>query len=1059
MNKIKLLDCTLRDGGYINDWNFGKNPILDMTEKLEESNVDILEIGFLRPESYDENRTIFNNEEQFKNIVKNKKPNIQYALMAEVSNPFPLDKLPPASPDGADIIRVIVWKRMLEEGFEYCKGIVEKGYKLCVQPARVSQYSDEEFVNMLNMYKTLNPMAIYVVDSWGTMYKDELLHYLKLADKNLPSEIAVGYHGHNNMMQAFEVACAFCEQNMNRDLIIDASIYGIGRGAGNLNTELFAKWMNEKHNCNYDLEKYIYIYNKYIKGIYAKCKWGYSIPYYITAKYNANPNFAGFFEANKIALDIMESAISLIPPEERIIYTPEKAQTALRAAYKKKWQKRVVVVVVVSADRPDAIKGYLELCAKNFWDLGIDLRIFDSSDNEKTQSVVEQYSQQYDNVIYDKWDGIYDGFSIDKKVIDAYTKYSQDYDYVWLVRDGLPINIKSCITGIDKYMNKNIDVIALNETVRNFKNLQEKEYDNCIQFFKEQCTELQTLGFAVVNSKFIKNVIEKCPLDNSNYGLWQPIAFFQYWSKYKFSAAYWVGSLLIDNPQKAKGSFWTKNLIKQWGEKWYELIMGLPAIYDDYKTQVLPIETYDFSPFNFENMLKSRKLGGFNIQDIVKNKKALSIVSNRPIWHLYCVSILPKWIIPLLEKYVISFRNKKNYKKHLQSRKTNTFSINYNQNVNRFELTKDIKSHLLYEEDNTPETPFITVFIPTYKRPDLLKEAIDSVLNQVNADFDWDIIIVDNEPYDGFPNKTEKLVKTYQTNKIRYYRNDKMLQVGDNFNRGFTLARAPWIMMLHDDDMLFPYTLEKTKKNIEFLSQNKKKPLGAIAASTYIFKYDKNNPQGHKKLIKDVSSWWLNQRSRNRFYKITRNNILFTGHIGGSAPTCGAVFNKDAVMTIGGFNDDFGISADLILYYNLEKDYNVYQPFDPYGFYRWGDNTMSSRESTHRTIKDNNDFREYIFSRNLFTKIWGILFRSSMYHCFTELPLANRRKISNQYISYADYADIYNKKPNKFAYWLWKKVLFRLYQYHKKIEIRELKHSYRRYFAKKEKGEYNGANK
>ena len=138
---IKLLDCTLRDGGYINDWEFGKEQILDITEKLEDSNVDILEIGFLRPESYDENRTIFNNIEQFKSIVKNKKSNIQYALMAEVSNPFPLDKLPPATPEGPDIIRVIVWKKMLKEGFEYCKGIVERVISFV--------YNQQELVNIL----------------------------------------------------------------------------------------------------------------------------------------------------------------------------------------------------------------------------------------------------------------------------------------------------------------------------------------------------------------------------------------------------------------------------------------------------------------------------------------------------------------------------------------------------------------------------------------------------------------------------------------------------------------------------------------------------------------------------------------------------------------------------------------------------------------------------------------------------------------------------------------------------------------------------------------------
>lgn len=172
---------------------------------------------------------------------------------------------------------------------------------------------------MLNLFSQLNPYAIYVVDSWGTMYKDELLHYLELANKNLKPEIAIGYHGHNNLMQAFEVACAFCESNLARDLIIDSSIYGIGRGAGNLNTELIAKWMNKKLSKNYNLDSFIKIYDKYIKWIYKKEKWGYSVPYFITAKYNANPNFASYYEKKCYNNEDIENFIRAMSDEDRII--------------------------------------------------------------------------------------------------------------------------------------------------------------------------------------------------------------------------------------------------------------------------------------------------------------------------------------------------------------------------------------------------------------------------------------------------------------------------------------------------------------------------------------------------------------------------------------------------------------------------------------------------------------------------------------------------------------------------------------------------------------------
>ncbi|WP_298065691.1 aldolase catalytic domain-containing protein [uncultured Mailhella sp.] len=326
MGTLKLLDCTLRDGGYVNDWNFGQSAIEDMVRKLEQTHVEILELGFIKDEPYNEDRTVFNDIEQVKKIIPQKASGIEYAVMAEVVNPLPLEKLAPADADGPEIIRVIVWKRMLKEGFEYCRGIVEKGYKLCVQPARVSQYSDEEFIEMVELFNQLDPMAVYVVDSWGTMYADTLLHYMKLAEEHLKPGIAIGYHGHNNMMQAFAVACDFARQETGRDIFIDASVYGIGRGAGNLNLELFAKYLNDTMGRNYDLAPMMQMYDSYIKKIYEEHPWGFSLPYFISAKYNCNPNFAEYYISKGINISRIEKIISFMPQDERIIFLSSNAE-------------------------------------------------------------------------------------------------------------------------------------------------------------------------------------------------------------------------------------------------------------------------------------------------------------------------------------------------------------------------------------------------------------------------------------------------------------------------------------------------------------------------------------------------------------------------------------------------------------------------------------------------------------------------------------------------------------------------------------------------------------
>lgn len=335
---IKILDCTLRDGGYVNNWLFKKNNIVEITRQMEETNVDIIEIGFLKDEPYNEDRVIFNNVEQITRLFSNKKTGVEYAAMIDAMNPLPLNQIKDRDENTIDIIRVMVWKSKhdenkniidcLQNGFEYCKKLIEKGYKICVQPCRVDQYTDKEFIDMIDLFQQINPMAIYVVDSWGTMHSEQIMHYVQLADKTLKDGIAIGYHGHNNMMQAFATAQEFVNYNTKRDLIVDASIYGIGRCAGNLNLELFANYMNLYKEKNYDISKMNTIFEKYIKSIFDENNWGYSIPYFITGKANCHPNYANYLCYEK-GMDCItfERLVDKIQADDKVLFTKQLADS------------------------------------------------------------------------------------------------------------------------------------------------------------------------------------------------------------------------------------------------------------------------------------------------------------------------------------------------------------------------------------------------------------------------------------------------------------------------------------------------------------------------------------------------------------------------------------------------------------------------------------------------------------------------------------------------------------------------------------------------------------
>lgn len=356
--------------------------------------------------------------------------------------------------------------------------------------------------------------------------------------------------------------------------------------------------------------------------------------------------------------------------------------------------------------------------------------------------------------------------------------------------------------------------------------------------------------------------------------------------------------------------------------------------------------------------------------------------------------------------------------------------INYESGENSFEKCLHVKSRLIYGDPSFIPNPWLSVVIPTYCRVDLLKQALDSVLNQWHTDFFWDIVVVDNEPDDGQENETERLIRSYKNKRILYYRNSQNIRPGDNFNRCFLLARGEWVMMLHDDDLLVANTLRIMGHLINAYS-GEQKPLGAIMATYIQVEYDamRNAIDAD---IPGMNQYLCSQLMDYHLYQLTHNNVKILAHIGGSAPTNGSTFYRKAVIEAGGFNEDFGISGDLILLYNMENKYNVYQTTYPIGFYRWGINSMMKKESLFRVIQDNFDFREYVYQKNWFNRIIGKLFRSCHYKVFASFAIQERCNVSGEYYDLSDFDQIYDRRPNPIWYLFYQCVICRIYTLHKK---------------------------
>lgn len=369
---------------------------------------------------------------------------------------------------------------------------------------------------------------------------------------------------------------------------------------------------------------------------------------------------------------------------------------------------------------------------------------------------------------------------------------------------------------------------------------------------------------------------------------------------------------------------------------------------------------------------------------------------------------------------------------------SNYTGVNYEQVVDCFAKTAHIDTELRFGDVDAIKEPLFTILIPTYDRVDLLEDALNSAINQWHVSFPWDIVVLDNEADNGKPNKTEKLIRKLDHPRVLYYRNKAHMRPGDNFNRGFLLARGKWVMMLHDDDLLIPNSLQNMGRVVKFLTKHCKKPLGAVSTLYHQFTYDKKHPKAHWGGIAATQNYFLSQPTSFALYKLSHSNIFFTGHIGGDVPSNGATYLREAVLETGGFNEDFGISADLILYYCMENRYSVYSTTIPYGFYRWGDNTMSKFESTYNTIKNNFDFRNYVYSKNIFSKIWGKIFGTSQYRRFAVQVIQQRKQSVSEPLSLDDFDSICAERPNKHLYAIYALLVKELYDWYKGGQVARL---------------------
>ncbi len=318
MKQLQILDATLRDGGYCNRWNFGFHTISHIIRCLVAARIDVIECGFLSAAApFDRDSTLFANVGDLRRLLPETSDGPLFVLMVNYGDCDPTT-LPDAACSGVDGLRVAFHKDDMKGAIALSHTLQSKGYRVFLQPMVSLQYSARAFDELIDRTNELRPHAFYIVDSFGTMKRSELFSLLAQTEERLDRAISLGFHAHNNTQMAFANAQSFVEAASNRPAIVDGSLFGMGRGAGNLQTELWVDAMNDAYNGAYRLEPLLHAVETQILPFFRNEPWGYSIPNLLAAIHGAHPNYASeLANRHEISFQQMDVLFQSMPCEKR----------------------------------------------------------------------------------------------------------------------------------------------------------------------------------------------------------------------------------------------------------------------------------------------------------------------------------------------------------------------------------------------------------------------------------------------------------------------------------------------------------------------------------------------------------------------------------------------------------------------------------------------------------------------------------------------------------------------------------------------------------------------
>jgi 4-hydroxy 2-oxovalerate aldolase len=286
--EIKVLDCTIRDGGLMNNWQFSDEFVKAVYNACVESGIDYMEIGYKSSENAFSRNEVgcwkFCDEKDLRRIVGENKTSLKLTAMADIGRIEP-DDIAPASESLLDMIRVAAYVNQMDKAIWLAEHCMDKGYETTINLMAVSNVMERDIEEALTDVAKSRVPVFYLVDSFGSMYCEQIELLVKKYQQYLPDK-TIGVHMHNNMQLAFSNTVTGIIHNCN---MLDATFMGMGRGAGNCPLEILLSFLK---NPKFKLRPILKVIQEYMVDMQKEIDWGYHIPYMITGAMNQHPRSA-----------------------------------------------------------------------------------------------------------------------------------------------------------------------------------------------------------------------------------------------------------------------------------------------------------------------------------------------------------------------------------------------------------------------------------------------------------------------------------------------------------------------------------------------------------------------------------------------------------------------------------------------------------------------------------------------------------------------------------------------------------------------------------------------